>query len=118
MEFLDKVGKFVDRVDDFNVIRIVGLAVVISYILVAIKGIYARCLRPGKNITKTFGKYAIVTGATDGIGKAMAFELAKKGCNVILISRTLDKLVDCQKEIKAKHPQSEGMLSIDFSTTC
>jgi len=30
---------------------------------------------------------AVVTGATDGIGKAMAFELARKGVNIVLISR-------------------------------
>jgi len=30
---------------------------------------------------------AVVTGATDGIGKAMAFELARKGINIVLISR-------------------------------
>lgn len=27
-------------------------------------------------------------GATDGIGKAVAMELAKKGLNIVLISRT------------------------------
>jgi NADPH:quinone reductase-like Zn-dependent oxidoreductase len=43
--------------------------------------IYKLFLRPGKKLTK-LGEWAVVTGATDGIGKAYAMELAKKGVNV------------------------------------
>jgi NAD(P)-dependent dehydrogenase (short-subunit alcohol dehydrogenase family) len=43
--------------------------------------------------------------ATDGIGKAMAFEFARKGCNVLLISRSLDKLVATKAEINAKYSE-------------
>ncbi len=35
-------------------------------------------LRPAKNL-KFYGSWAVVTGATDGIGKAYCVELAKKG---------------------------------------
>lgn len=35
---------------------------------------------------------SVVTGATDGIGKAYAEALAKKGLSVVLISRTEEKL--------------------------
>jgi 17beta-estradiol 17-dehydrogenase / very-long-chain 3-oxoacyl-CoA reductase len=42
---------------------------------------------------------AVVTGATDGIGKAYAFELARKGLNIVLVSRTMSKLQDVAKEI-------------------
>jgi 17beta-estradiol 17-dehydrogenase / very-long-chain 3-oxoacyl-CoA reductase len=40
--------------------------------------IYAYFLRPGRNL-KSYGAWAVVTGATDGIGKAYCVELAKKG---------------------------------------
>ena len=33
-----------------------------------------------------------MTGATDGIGLALAKEIAKKGVNVVLVSRSMDKL--------------------------
>lgn len=49
-----------------------------------------------------FGKWAIVTGATDGIGKAYALALAKKGMSIILISRTEAKLKAVKDEIDAK----------------
>ena len=43
-----------------------------------------------------YGKdsWAIVTGCTDGIGKALAFELAKRGFNIYLIGRDPQKLQD------------------------
>jgi 17beta-estradiol 17-dehydrogenase / very-long-chain 3-oxoacyl-CoA reductase len=40
-----------------------------------------------------------VTGASDGIGKAYAIQLAKAGFNVMLISRTESKLQAVAKEI-------------------
>jgi 17beta-estradiol 17-dehydrogenase / very-long-chain 3-oxoacyl-CoA reductase len=41
---------------------------------------------------KTDGAYAVVTGATDGIGKAIALELAAKGFNLVLHGRDMNKL--------------------------
>jgi 17beta-estradiol 17-dehydrogenase / very-long-chain 3-oxoacyl-CoA reductase len=41
----------------------------------------------------------VITGCTDGIGKAYANQLAAAGFNVILVSRTLDKLQNLKQEI-------------------
>ena len=62
---------------------------------------YKTFLRPAKDLKK-LGSWAVVTGATDGIGKAYAFALAKKGLNVVIISRTESKLADVKKEIEDK----------------
>ncbi len=43
--------------------------------------------------------YAFVTGASDGIGKAIAVELAKKGFNLIIHGRNADKLNAVRDEI-------------------
>jgi len=57
---------------------LVTLILVVRVILCILNFVYVYFLRPGKNLRK-FGRYAIVTGATDGIGLAYAFELASKG---------------------------------------
>jgi short-subunit dehydrogenase len=44
-------------------------------------------------------KSAIVTGASKGIGKAVAKHLARKGYNLLLISRSKDLLTNLQSEI-------------------
>jgi 17beta-estradiol 17-dehydrogenase / very-long-chain 3-oxoacyl-CoA reductase len=62
---------------------------------------YKMFLRPGKKLVK-LGKWAVVTGATDGIGKAYAMELARKGMSIVLISRTETKLQEVKNEIDSK----------------
>ena len=42
---------------------------------------------------------SVVTGSTDGIGKAYARELASHGVNIVLISRSEDKLKRVAKDI-------------------
>ena len=41
----------------------------------------------------------VVTGASDGIGKAYCMELAKKGLKIVLMSRTKSKLDAVADEI-------------------
>lgn len=59
-------------------------------------GLGTRCTtaRYGEN------SWAVVTGATDGIGKAACMYLANEGFNVVLISRTLSKLESVAKEVR------------------
>ncbi|KAF6077726.1 hydroxysteroid dehydrogenase like 1 [Phyllostomus discolor] len=44
------------------------------------------------DLVKQYGRWAVVSGATDGIGKAYAEELASRGLNIVLISRNQEKL--------------------------
>ena len=61
------------------------------------------------------GKNAFVCGSTQGIGKATAFELAELGANVILVSRSEDKLKEVQASLPRPQNQSHGYLVADFS---
>jgi 3-oxoacyl-[acyl-carrier protein] reductase len=45
------------------------------------------------------GRIALVTGASQGIGRAVAFELASRGAHVALAARSVDKLADLASEI-------------------
>ncbi|MDF1672185.1 MAG: SDR family NAD(P)-dependent oxidoreductase, partial [Vicingaceae bacterium] len=61
------------------------------------------------------GKNAIVCGSTQGIGRAIALELANLGANIILIARNEQKLVDVRKELDTSKGQSHNYIKADFS---
>ncbi|XP_077985323.1 very-long-chain 3-oxoacyl-CoA reductase-like [Glandiceps talaboti] len=64
---------------------------------------------------KSFGPWAAVTGSTDGIGKAYAEELAKRGLNIVLLSRSRDKLENVAKEIETKYNVKTKIVVVDFT---
>jgi NAD(P)-dependent dehydrogenase (short-subunit alcohol dehydrogenase family) len=53
------------------------------------------------------GKTAVITGASKGLGKAMALALAQRGARIALVSRNLDLLSAVAKEIRASGGQAE-----------
>ena len=63
------------------------------------------------------GKNAFVGGSSKGIGKAIAFELAKLGANITLVGRDEPALVQGQIDLSfiSKAEQHHDSLAIDFS---
>ncbi|VDM47503.1 unnamed protein product [Toxocara canis] len=51
-------------------------------------------------LEKAGANWAVVTGSTDGIGRAYAHELAQRGFSLLLISRTQSKLDEVKAEIE------------------
>lgn len=49
------------------------------------------------------GKYVIITGASLGLGKAIAEKLASEGCNLILLSLPQENLGNCCDELALLH---------------
>jgi short-subunit dehydrogenase len=59
--------------------------------------------------------FAVVTGASKGIGKAIAHELAKRGCNLLLTSRSENLLNVLSSELTAKYKIQVHILAADLS---
>ena len=89
----------------FAFLAAIGALVILKHALDFLTLLYKTLIRPGKNLKKAYGEWAVVTGATDGIGKAMAFEFARKGQNVLFIGRSADKLKAATTECAEKYPK-------------
>ena len=63
---------------------------------------------------KKYGSWAVITGGSDGIGKAYALELAKRGLNILVIARTEKKLVNVCMEAKNNYDVSVDYIVFDF----
>ena len=60
-------------------------------------------------------KTALITGASKGIGKAIAESMANEGCNLILTARSTDKLNELKTNLQKKHNISVEVIAIDLS---
>lgn len=61
------------------------------------------------------GKFAMVCGSTQGIGKASALELALLGANIILVARDEKKLELTLTELDTSKGQKHNYFAADFS---
>jgi hypothetical protein len=59
--------------------------------------------------------YILITGASSGIGKEMAVQLAAKKYNLILVARSVDKLQQLQKDLSAAYGVEVQYLVKDLS---
>lgn len=50
-----------------------------------------------------YGSYALITGASGGLGKEFATQLAKKGLNLVLVARRADSLQKVASDIKNQY---------------
>lgn len=61
------------------------------------------------------GKTALVLGASRGIGKACAYELALLGCRVVIVARNVAKLEAAVKELERTAPSGHSFIAADTS---
>lgn len=59
--------------------------------------------------------YALVTGASSGIGWELAKVFARNGHNLILVARSTDKLESLKSELKQSHKINVEVVSLDLS---
>lgn len=93
-----------------------GTAVAAWYALKFLSFVYQYYIM-NNNLSKyrKHGGWAVITGASDGIGKAMSVELSKRGFNVCLISRTKSKLDEVATAITEKSKVQTKTIAFDFS---
>ncbi|CAL4075820.1 unnamed protein product, partial [Meganyctiphanes norvegica] len=75
--------------------------------------VWARLVK-GQPWTTRFGQWAVVTGASDGIGKAYVHKLAARGMNVVLIARNKDKLDGVAEYARSEYGIETSVVIADF----
>lgn len=102
-----------------NTLLIVGFITIVYNLYLFVSFVYRKFLRTPQDIYQIYGQsdsWAVVTGSSDGIGKAFSESLAAKGFNICFIARNLEKIELVRKEIQANNPQIKTSIIIaDFS---
>ena len=62
-----------------------------------------------------YGPWAVVTGASDGIGRAFAEVLAAAGLHLVLVARRAQELEALAQELSAQHQISCRVLAVDLA---
>ncbi len=63
------------------------------------------------------GRSAVITGASKGIGRAVAERLAAEGVNVYLVARTVTALETAASELKDRYGVDVGFSALDLSVS-
>ncbi|XP_010945101.1 very-long-chain 3-oxoacyl-CoA reductase-B [Camelus dromedarius] len=107
---------------EWDALRVLGAVTAVCLLLWVTWGlvytVYVYLLpqaRRGAPWLRAHGAWAVVTGATSGIGRAYAHELARRGLNIVLISRDPSKLEHEAKEIERLYGRSTRVIQADFT---
>ncbi len=67
-----------------------------------------------RSFRERYGPWAIVTGASSGIGEEFARQLAARGLHVVLVARRLDRMEVLASELRSAHGVEARVLSLDL----
>jgi short-subunit dehydrogenase len=69
----------------------------------------------GKSFRERYGPWALVAGASDGIGECYARAIAEEGVNLLLLARREPQLASLAAELRAKHGVEARTLVADLT---
>jgi uncharacterized protein len=69
-----------------------------------------------KNFKQSYGDWALVTGATSGIGSELADQIADKGLNIVLVARNEADLKVQAAKLVRKYGVKTAIISADLAT--
>lgn len=67
-----------------------------------------------RQFASRYGPWALVTGATSGIGKEMAHQLAELGCNIVLVARHRDRLQSAAADLQNRFDVETRIVCADL----
>lgn len=103
-----KDGTIAQKVDNrilSAIVVIYGIALTRLFVISPLHSFYKYFIRPQKDLyTRYGGGWAVVTGASSGIGLGYSKALAKLGFNVLMISRNSASLEIAAQEVRNVNP--------------
>jgi short-subunit dehydrogenase len=72
--------------------------------------------RSQRRLRERYGPWAVVTGASDGIGREFALRLAQSGLNLVLVARRGDVLAALGRELEQRHGIQPRVVAADLGT--
>lgn len=100
-------------------ITLLGFCLVMQYVKDILHALYVLFVARDIDLQKKYGKgsWALITGGSEGIGLAVAKELARKGINIVIVARNQEKLEKARAEIlEVNHKIKCEVRSFDFNT--
>lgn len=116
--FFDNYLPFLNKPNVKDIIVAASLAYASYKVLSHVKDAVLPVFYTERDLIARYGadSWAIVTGASDGVGKEYCFQLAQRGMNVVLMARNKKKLEDVEAEIYKLYPQVKTRVVVaDFS---
>ena len=68
-----------------------------------------------KSLSAKYGGWAVVTGASSGIGRSIAERLAADGMNLVLVARSEQALQETADELRSRYSIQTRVLSLDLA---
>ncbi|CAM0913880.1 unnamed protein product [Alopecurus aequalis] len=99
----------------FLYLAILGALYVLPFLLRLLAHLTLCLRRRPEDLRRRYGAWAVVTGPTSGIGRAVALELASRGLNLVLVDLSASNLQEVSDIIRGRHAVKTRTVVFDLS---